>query len=166
MFPALVSADKDYSIEFTGTSFNKMAYTLKAKEGQSMKVRILKQHAGSYQVKANGRVIEPNTFDENFGTQAALTRVKGCGENRQIVGSDSYIEFILTPLCEVFTEPITSIKANVRLDWTLDEFYASGGTTSFADRVCAALGIHASRLKVVAVYRGSVIVDFFIDAES
>jgi len=51
------------------------------------------------------------------------------------------------------------------LSWTLDEFYADGGTAKFADRIAAVLGIHASTIKVVAVYKGSVIIDFFIQAE-
>lgn len=50
----------------------------------------------------------------------------------------------------------------MRLDWTFEEFYASGGTTTFADRVGATLGIPAWRIKTVAVYEGSVIVEFVI----
>jgi hypothetical protein len=42
----------------------------------------------------------------------------------------------------------------------MDEFYASGGPNSFIDRVSSALGIHASQVKVVATYTGSVIVDY------
>ena len=48
------------------------------------------------------------------------------------------------------------------MSWTLDEFYADGGTTTFTDRVAASLGIPAWRIKTVAVYEGSVIVEFFI----
>lgn len=47
----------------------------------------------------------------------------------------------------------------------MDEFYADGGTVKFADRISAVLGIHASTIKVVAVYKGSVIIDFFIQAD-
>jgi len=46
----------------------------------------------------------------------------------------------------------------------MDEFYGAGGVTSFVDRVSAALGIHASQFKVVAVYTGSVVVDYEIEA--
>lgn len=46
----------------------------------------------------------------------------------------------------------------------MDEFYREGGTVKFADRIAAVLGIHASTIKVVAVYKGSVIIDFFIQA--
>jgi hypothetical protein len=55
-----------------------------------------------------------------------------------------------------------TIQSNVRMEWTMDEFYASGGPTSFIDRVSAALGIHASQMKVVAVYTGSVVVEYEI----
>lgn len=48
------------------------------------------------------------------------------------------------------------------MQWTLDEFYADGGTTAFVDRLAGALGIHASNIKIVSVYQGSVIVDYQI----
>jgi len=48
------------------------------------------------------------------------------------------------------------------MDWTLAAFFADGGTTRFVDRLASSLGIHASNIKIVAVYQGSVIVDFAI----
>lgn len=51
------------------------------------------------------------------------------------------------------------------MEWTMDEFYSAGGTTSFADRVSAALGIHASQIKIVAVYKGSVVVDYLVTVD-
>lgn len=59
-------------------------------------------------------------------------------------------------------ELIDSIQANVRLNWTMKEFYADGGTTKFVDRIAASLGIKAANIKVVSVYMGSVIVDFAV----
>jgi hypothetical protein len=61
--------------------------------------------------------------------------------------------------------PKDSIMVSVRLDWTLAEFYADGGTTAFVDRMAAVLGINASQIKTVAVYTGSVIVEVFISPE-
>lgn len=52
---------------------------------------------------------------------------------------------------------------SVRLDWTMDAFFGiGGGTTRFVDRLTSALGIHASNVKIVSVYQGSVIVNFTI----
>lgn len=53
----------------------------------------------------------------------------------------------------------------VRMNWSLSEFYSDGGTTRFVDRLAASLGIAANRIKTVAVYEGSVVVDFIIEAE-
>ena len=51
------------------------------------------------------------------------------------------------------------------MQWTMDAFFADGGTTTFADRLAASLGIHASQIKVVSVYEGSVVVEYeFISA--
>jgi len=44
----------------------------------------------------------------------------------------------------------------------MNEFFADGGTTKFVDRLAASLGIHASTIKIVAVYQGSVVVEFSI----
>ena len=48
------------------------------------------------------------------------------------------------------------------MEWTMSKFYSNWGTTKFADRLCAALGIHASQVKVVSVYEGSLVVNYNI----
>jgi hypothetical protein len=50
----------------------------------------------------------------------------------------------------------------VRLEFTMKEFFADGGNTKFVDRVAGSLGIHASQIKVVSVYEGSVVVNYDI----
>lgn len=47
----------------------------------------------------------------------------------------------------------------------MDEFFADGGTTSFIDRLTGSLGIHASSVKIVSVYEGSLIVNYEIEAD-
>lgn len=47
----------------------------------------------------------------------------------------------------------------------MKEFFANGGTTKFVDRVAGALGIHASTIKVVSVYEGSVVLNYDIVAD-
>lgn len=44
----------------------------------------------------------------------------------------------------------------------MSSFYSSGGTTKFANRLCAVLGIHASQMKVVSVYEGSLVINYNI----
>ena len=52
------------------------------------------------------------------------------------------------------------------MEWTLKDFFAKGGTTSFMDRVAGALGIHASTIKIVSVYEGSLVVNYEIGASN
>lgn len=48
----------------------------------------------------------------------------------------------------------------IRLEFTMDEFWADGGIVSFSDRMAAVLGIHAADIKIVSVYEGSTVVIF------
>jgi hypothetical protein len=50
------------------------------------------------------------------------------------------------------------------MEWTFKKFFEDGGTTSFMDRVAGALGIHASTIKIVSVYEGSLVVNYEIEA--
>lgn len=47
----------------------------------------------------------------------------------------------------------------------MDEFFAEGGTTTFVDRLTGSLGIHASQVKIVSVYEGSLVVNYEIEPE-
>jgi len=75
------------------------------------------------------------------------------------------MEFFITAGCEVEIVPKKAVMASVRMDWSLSDFYSDGGTSKFADRIASALGIHASRIKVVSVYEGSVAVNYHITAD-
>lgn len=52
------------------------------------------------------------------------------------------------------------------MDIDIDTFFSGGGITSFTDNIAGALGIHASNIKIVSVYEGSVVVDYYIIADS
>lgn len=48
------------------------------------------------------------------------------------------------------------------MEWSLNDFFSNGGTTNFMDRISASLGIHASTVKIVSVYEGSLVVNYEI----
>jgi len=50
------------------------------------------------------------------------------------------------------------------MEWSIDSFFNQGGTTKFVDRLAGSLGIHASTIKVVSVYEGSVVLNYAIAA--
>jgi len=162
-FPAQIESGVDYTVQLTGTPPGSMRFNLHTDIGAS-KIKIPYPNAGAYAVYVNNNEIQYTPWDEAAGRHGALTKQKGCGENR-FVGIENFLEFYITSGCEVVIKPKDAIMTAVRLEWTMDEFYADGGVVSFTDRVAAALGIHASTIKTVAVYEGSVIVEFFIEAE-
>jgi hypothetical protein len=75
------------------------------------------------------------------------------------------LEFYLTTGCKIEIKPRNAIQTMVRMEWTMDAFFANGGTTNFIDRLTAALGIHASTIKIVSVYEGSLIVNYDISVD-
>lgn len=60
--------------------------------------------------------------------------------------------------CVVYIKPRDAVMLQIRLEFTLEEFYADGGVVSFTDRMAGVLGVHAADLKIVSVYEGSTIV--------
>lgn len=78
------------------------------------------------------------------------------------MGISNILEFSLNKGCNVTVAAVDSIMTSVRLNWTLSEFFKDGGTTKFVDRFASVLGIKPANIKVVAVYTGSVVVDFHL----
>jgi hypothetical protein len=54
----------------------------------------------------------------------------------------------------------------VRMEWTFEEFFDNRGTTQFIDRVAGSLGIHASTIKIVSVYDGSLVVNYGVENDN
>lgn len=52
------------------------------------------------------------------------------------------------------------------MEWSFADFFASGGTTAFVDRLSASLGLHASEIKIVSVYEGSLNVDYELTTQT
>ena len=85
-------------------------------------IRVLYDNVGKKTVKANGQVIQPQLFDDETRQPKELDRLV-CGENR-LMTLTNYLEFFITPGCEILVEPNDSIEGAVRMDWTLTEFYS------------------------------------------
>ena len=168
-FPAAMLTGQDYELEFSGTPPQTIRFGLDARTGGT-KIKIPYPVAGSYQVSVADSTgtyqrVDNNAWDDAIQKQAVLLKSKGCGENR-FVGIDNFLEFWLEPGCDLKVQPKDSIQAKVRMDWSMSEFFAEGGTTRFVDRLATSLGVASHRIKVVSIYEGSVVVDFAIESEA
>lgn len=66
--------------------------------------------------------------------------------------------------CQVRVSLVNSIQLTARFSMDINNFYTMDGQTLFIDRMCALLGIvDTSRLKVVGIYNGSVVIKAYID---
>jgi hypothetical protein len=103
----------------------------------------------------------PTDWDEKAKTWAKPTG-KYCGEFR-FEGVINRLQFYITPNnCVLTIKPRDAIMLAIRMEFTMAEFFAKGGITTFTDRMAASLGIHRADLKVVTVYEGSTIVEFAV----
>ena len=146
-----------YDLVYSGTPPSTQRFSLIA-DYSGVVLRIDYPKTGTYAVTDfNGQVIAANAWDDTTKAPAAIKRSK-CGENR-FIGVENILEFYITADCNLMIQPIDSIQTKIRMSWTLEGFYAAGGATKFVDRLASVLGIHASTIKVVSVYTGSVIVE-------
>lgn len=164
-FPALINADNTvYNITYTGTVPQKQKFSLIANEGSGVTIKIHYTSAITFGIYgSDGLMFDQNSWDDDLQTASPILQ-EYCGENRWIA-VESKLEFYITPNCELTIKPRNVIQAMVRMQWTMDSFFSDGGTTAFVDRLCGVLGIHASTMKVVTVYEGSVVVDYEIEDE-
>jgi len=163
-FPSLVDTRADgYTIEYTGTPPSKQEFRLYANSGAAgFLATIYYPNAGAYYVyDENMHLVDPTDWDHAAQTWAKPTGQKGCGENRY-EGVINRLQFWIEPGCRLHIIPRDAIMLGIRMEFTVDEFFANGGVVTFADRMAAVLGIHAADIKVVSVYEGSTIVEFFI----
>lgn len=145
----------------TGTPPKDMRFALKAGASEKgIKVLIPYPTPSAFSVRADGEVFEPNPFNDALGMPDPVAKTT-CGQNRY-VGGGNFLEFYISPGCEILIKTRDAIQSSVRMEWTLEEFYADGGTTSFIDRVASVLGIHPSQVLILQVYEGSVVCQYSI----
>jgi hypothetical protein len=148
----------------TGTPPKNIRFKLISEDpSASMMVRIAYPSADSRQVLLNGVRVPMNEWDDRIRNYGEL-KFTTCGENRYI-GIKNILEFYLTSGCTIDIKPRDAIQTMVRMEWTMDAFFSKGGTTAFVDRLAGSLGIHASTIKMVSVYQGSLVVNYAITTD-
>jgi hypothetical protein len=162
-FPSVIeaSAGSIYDITMTGTPAKNMRFRLEGGTGAT--IRIAYPGSESRGIFKNGVEVSYNEWDDATASYGEITQ-SFCGENR-FLGVVNILEFYITDGCELQIKPRNAVQTKVRMEWSMEEFFAEGGTTTFVDRITASLGIHASEVKIVSVYEGSLVVNYEVMAE-
>ena len=169
-FPTMVMApglDREdllyrYDVVYTGTVPKWQRFKLTCVSNGIM-VRICYHEQNSYEVSIeHGNKVEANAWDDSLLAAGELTGRRGCGENRYI-GGENILEFYLTPECTIEIRNRDIILASkIRMDWTMEEFFADGGSSMFIDRLSNILGIKPKDIKIAGISYGSIIIEFTI----
>jgi len=161
-FPSMIHQDTElFEIEYTGTPPEKQHFVLHGTKGSpGFIVRIKYSNANSYMITDDkGNIQNPTPWSNILKNYEPISSNAKCGDNRY-QGVVNILEFFITPDCPLFIKPRNTIMLGVRLEFEINEFFESGGVTTFIDNMAASLGIHRADLRVVAVYEGSTIIDF------
>jgi hypothetical protein len=122
-------------------------------------IKIDFSHSRLYNVYANGVKIPPNPYNQTTKSYNPIAKTQ-CGENRYTKLTYVY-EFYLTYGCEVKLEGVNFLEGMVRLQWSIDDFFADGGHDTFVDRLSSALGIPQNNIRIVDTREGSVILEWY-----
>ena len=121
-----------YNITYTGTPPDNQRFSMRTNTS-SMIVRIKYNFANAFQVYDYlGNLVPGNNWDSSISAPGLIKGDYGgiCGENRYL-GVVNLLEVYMTPGCNFTIGPINSIQTNIRMNWTMQQFYSSGGTTQF-----------------------------------
>ena len=106
------------------------------------------------------QLIKSNRVDQNIDlTQKNMS----CGAN--IYDSNNRtITFVITneENCILKVRTINSVKVSLHMDTTVEDFYKNNGESDFIGKISSFLGLDISRVRIVQIRSGSVIVDFMV----
>lgn len=162
-FPVVVDPGMtDYQMTLSGSPPKNQRYMLRSPIDEAgMIIRITYSNAMAYGMyDTGGDIIAPNEYDDTTEEAGEITKAF-CGENRYM-SEINQLEFYIEKDCILEIKERNVIQAMVRMSFSLDSFFSDGGTTTFMDKLAGSLGIHASTIKVVSVYEGSVVLDYEI----
>lgn len=139
--------------------------TVTGNSSEFIVIKLYYPRPNSIRVMNRGNVIKPISLLDNNGEAGLDTAV--CGSNKFFYQNYT-VHFVLTAdkNCQVRVSLTNSIQLTARFSMDINDFFSNDGKTKFIDRMCAVLGIvDTSRLKIVGIYNGSVIIKAYIDEQ-
>ena len=166
-FPALLQADRGsaYDVQMTGTPAKNMQYVLHSQSKKAgTTVRVAYPGAEPRAIYVDDQLMQSNDWNDN-NQQFGEVKQKFCGENR-FIAEENILEFYISAGCNVVVKPRSAIQSAVKMESSMEEFIADGGSASFIKALSISLGINASSVKIQSfkVFEGSFTVNYEIQA--
>ena len=127
-------------------------------------VKIYYPFPNMIEVQVGGSVVRPISLLINNGEEPLNPTI--CGSNKFFF-SNRTIYFVVTGAnnCMVRVSLTDSVQLTLHFAMKIADFYKVDGKTRLVDRVCALFNIKdQSRVKVVSIFTGSIIVDIMYSA--
>ncbi len=160
-FPAIVEAntDKYHTITYTGTPPLSQMFELYGTEAATDRVKLILKYSNPDLVVVEKAGSEVSRQPLVNGVPQPLAG-NVCGENFWQHGANElHFTLLSAPGCSITLKTKQSIALSFRVEMTVNEFYSNNGETQFIDRLAASLGISQSRIRIVGVYEGSVVIE-------
>lgn len=161
-FAGIVELNKSLEVEFETVVPEELKFQLQKGRGAIDYVVITIKYERPNRIEVwnlnNQTFMKPFRADQGVDLSS---RNMECGAN--IYDADRRtIQFVLTnhESCKLRVRTVNSVKVSIRMDSTIEDFYSNDGEALFIDKIAAFLHIDPSRIRIVNVLKGSVIVDF------
>lgn len=161
LFPSVVWTGAYYNISSAGTPPNNYLFSLKATQDRDSPIIVAmrQQNPSTVEIYIDGKLVEPLKYSN--GVVPECTFDDPHGTNRWFY-EENTIQFVMRNETPIEVRKISSVKINMEIDMTIDDFFANDGATSFLDRFAAVLNIPPWKIRIVNVRQGSVILDIEI----
>lgn len=165
LFPSVIWSGVYYNISTTGTPPNEYLFSLKVTQDLDSPIIVAMKYQDptTVQIYVDDVLIEPIKFENGVAAECTLSDPHGT--NRWFY-EENTIQFVMRNEKPIKVKKTSSVKINMELDMTIDDFFANDGATSFLDRFAAALNIPPWRIRIVNVKKGSVILNIEVVPES
>jgi hypothetical protein len=172
-FVSLVSLYKTYNMSFSAVPPYNLQLQLQTRtpSGNNSNYIIVKLYyplPNSIKLTVNNVVVKPLLLTDYNNANSLLSTLNRsqCGSNIYFYTNNT-IEFVLTEAadCTAVISLVDSITLTTHFAMDINAFFSSNAITNFINNLCAMLQItDTSRVKVVGVYTGSVVVSAVIEA--
>ncbi|OMJ78805.1 hypothetical protein SteCoe_21333 [Stentor coeruleus] len=165
IYPNIIWSGQYYNISATGTLPNSMSFQLinTYNNNRPIIVAIWYQDPQTVVVYKNGVLVDEIKYSGGSIAECQLTDPHGT--NRWFYEQNT-LQFVMRSEDVLVIKKIASLKINMEMDMTLSDFYSTGGSIAFIDKLAAILKIPSYRIRVVNIREGSVIVDAMVTEDA
>ena len=164
---AIPSENPIYTLKFDSSLPPKITYFLLGQpKSKGVHLKIEYQKPQSIHLYWN-EIRQDRKFFSSLESVREATALTICGDNLWRV-NDNVLELYINgdeEYCAIRAEQVNALMVSLRVECTIEEFFAGNMQNKFIDQVAAVLSIPIHRIRIVGIYKGSTVVKTFIDQD-